>query len=615
MILTGMIVITFLAALGSVPVSAQDGYTPEFEWAECPFPLPPSEVPQSTIDCGYLIVPQNRADPQGQQVELAVAILYSTSANPAPDPLVYLEGGPGGSALTGVDAWYSSPLRADRDIVIFDQRGTGYSIPRLHCWEMDDLDPADLDTFIGDAALSVGEQKALQDCRARLVSEGVDLVMYNSAASADDIVDLRTALEYDAVNLFGVSYGTRLALTVMRDHPAGVRSVVLDSSYPPNVDAYELGASNTYRVFRQLFDDCAAEPSCSAAYPDLEARFVQLVNAWNADPQYIPDLDQDVLGDDVIGMVFQMFYNTAAIPYLPLMLDDLTRGDTELFVLMVDGEVPDAGDLGGEAGESYADDDLVALFVDEFFWLTEAFSDAQFNAMYDELDGWDLQDWSYFSAVIDAYFEPEDADYLLGLLDEMTLEEQQVVIDVLIWGDEYDLGPVAGDENAAGGDEDYLDDADYEQMAALSDTVGMFDAVECYEELPFNLVADAEAIAQSVPPPYAGSDQALFAVQRETCAIWQSGTADAIETQAVTSAIPTLVLAGEYDPVTPPEWGRIAAQSLSNGYYFEYPAVGHGVIDGGPCPEVMIAAFLNQPQSAPDSACIAAMTGPAFVLP
>ncbi len=531
---------------------------------------------------------------------MALAVLYSTAANPAPDPLVYLEGGPGGSALAGLDAWYNSPLRATRDIVVFDQRGTGYSFPRLYCWELDELDDVALDTYEGNAALSVGEQQALKDCRARLVAEeGVDLTMYNSAASAADVADLRVALGYDSVNLLGVSYGTRLALTVMRDQPAGVRSVVLDSSYPPNVDAYELGASGTYRVFRQLFDDCALDPGCSAAYPNLETRFGQLVAQWNASPVTIPDLDMTVNGDDLIDSVFQMFYDTSVLPYLPLMLDDLTRGDTALFVMLSEGELPDMGDSTGEA---YDDEDLVWLFVDEFDWLMEDFSDADYDALYDELDAWDLQDWDTFRAVIGAYFAPEDAAYLLGLLDEMTPEERQWLVDVLIWDEDY----------APDGD---YDDAAYAELEALSDTQGAFDAVECNEELPFNTLADAQADAQSVPALYGPVSVSQLAAQLETCAIWQSGTAAPVETQAVTSAIPTLVLAGAYDPVTPPEWGRLAAQSLSRAFYFEFPGVGHGVIDGGPCPGGIIQAFLDQPSAAPGSACIAAMTGPAFVLP
>jgi pimeloyl-ACP methyl ester carboxylesterase len=77
------------------------------------------------------------------------------------------------------------------------------------------------------------EVEAMLRCRDRLIQEGIDLSAYNSAASAADVNDLRIALGYDQVNLYGVSYGSRLALTVMRDYPGILRSVILDSTYPP----------------------------------------------------------------------------------------------------------------------------------------------------------------------------------------------------------------------------------------------------------------------------------------------------------------------------------------------------------------------------------------------
>ncbi len=90
---------------------AQDGgYRTGIEWAACPFWPPPGEVEGQTIDCGYLVVPQDRSDPGGLKLRLAFAVLYASGANPAPDPIVYLEGGPGGSALAGVASWVNSTI-------------------------------------------------------------------------------------------------------------------------------------------------------------------------------------------------------------------------------------------------------------------------------------------------------------------------------------------------------------------------------------------------------------------------------------------------------------------------------------------------------------------------
>ena len=101
----------------------------------------------------------------------------------------------------------------------------------------------------------------------------------------------------------------------------------------------------------------------------------------------------------------------------------------------------------------------------------------------------------------------------------------------------------------------------------------------------------------------------------QTCTIWKSGQATEIENQPVTSHVPTLVMQGEYDPITPPHWGQRAAETLSNGYYYLYPDVGHGasVVEG--CPRDMMIDFLDDPTQAPDSACIARMEGIQFVAP
>ena len=191
--------------LAVVPVFAQGIYEPVFTETDCWFDLP-------GVVCGYLTVPEDRGDPMGNQVELAVAIIESQSANPLPDPVIYLEGGPGGAALLGIESLLDHPLLADRDLIMFDQRGTGFSVPSLNCYELEEDE---------------GEN-AVQACRDRLLDEGVNLDAYNTAATAADVNDLRLALGYEQVNLLGVSYGTKAALTTLRDFPTVIRSVVVD---------------------------------------------------------------------------------------------------------------------------------------------------------------------------------------------------------------------------------------------------------------------------------------------------------------------------------------------------------------------------------------------------
>jgi pimeloyl-ACP methyl ester carboxylesterase len=529
---------------GAAVIHAQEGgYTPTVQWTNCPFAVPRGEVRGETIRCGYLRVLQDRTQPDGVQERLAFAILSSTGEQSAPDPLIYFEGGPGGSALTGIADWLASPFRAERDIVLLDQRGSGYSRPRLYCYELDQLTDNS----------PQAESDARQACQARLEQDkGVDLSQYNTAADAADVADLRVALGYDSWNLYGISYGTRLALTVMRDHPAGVRSVILDSTYPPVVDAYEQDVLNLNRVFRLLFDDCAASATCSAAYPDLENRFYELVARLDEEPVYIPALDEELDGTGFILALDDLFYDTRALPYLPLVIDEAEQDNYDALTALTEGYLPgeyaEYADYYGEYGDYYGD---------------------TYGDYYGEYDYYG----DYYGQYGDYY-----GDY----------------------GEYGDYGDYAGN---GGGPVD------------VSDTDGAFDAFECNEEIPFNSLDDALLLAASVPTPLAEAGLASLEDQIAVCADWDSGVADPVEDQVVASDIPTLVLAGQYDPVTPPDWGRIAAETLANSFFFEFPGVGHGVIDGGYCPVSVMVAFLDAPTTAPDASCIQTMHAPDFVVP
>ena len=182
---------------------------------DCPFDIPDGY----DMECGYLTVPENRSDPNSATIDLAVAIVRVD--NPASDPIIYLAGGPGSSAIdefvSAPESWDINQFLYGSDLILLDQRGTGYSYPTLNCWEMEQA-----------AENSISDYDAAVACHDRLVSDGIDLTAYNSAESAADVEDLRIALGYDTWNLFGISYGTRLALEVMRDYPDGIRSVIID---------------------------------------------------------------------------------------------------------------------------------------------------------------------------------------------------------------------------------------------------------------------------------------------------------------------------------------------------------------------------------------------------
>src|SRR3972149_6467901 len=169
--------------------------------------------------------------------------------------------------------------------VVMCPRASGHSRPHLHCPAPEEMYKG---TLNDDLTLEESRAKGLEAvtrCRDRLVgSEGVNLPSYRSAESAADVNDLRLALEYEQWNIYGVSYGTRLGLTVMRDFPQGVRSVVLDSSYPLQANLYTGIQANARRALDVFFNGCAADPGGTASYPYLREVFFQTIDDLNANP-------------------------------------------------------------------------------------------------------------------------------------------------------------------------------------------------------------------------------------------------------------------------------------------------------------------------------------------
>jgi pimeloyl-ACP methyl ester carboxylesterase len=364
---------------------------------DCSFLIQGEDDPRprlGDVACGTLEVPENWGQPEGRRLQIGYAILKATGARPMPDPILFLAGGPGTSPLTSLESWapFFAGLRQERDVVFFDQRGTRLSSPlRCEAYSVTlalDLPPevveaagvgmpvepayaADLDP---DALLQIARKvygPAAAACAQQIAASGIDLSQYNTIANANDAVALVKALGYGDYNLYGVSYGTRLALEVMRNHAeSGLRSVVLDSTYPPEVKTYEQFPHEPYDVVIQLFADCARDPACDAAYPDLKARFVALLARLRAEP-VVADDGTPVTDRDLIRVMQSLGANIQAVPYVPLMIAELERGEADTFLGIASGSLfatmddlpdalatPEAGDRAGATPATEAMGDL-----------------------------------------------------------------------------------------------------------------------------------------------------------------------------------------------------------------------------------------------------------------
>ncbi len=472
-----------LVARDGARLAHAQGEVSRFEPADCPIDVP-DDPP---IDCGYLIVPEDYDDPEGATIRLPVIIIHSRSANPTPDPLLYTAGGPGYSSLSLVWGFARSPVVDARDVIILEQRGNLYAEPSLDC-----------DIFVLQE-----ETEGKTHCLDSLLDRGIDLTRYTTASIVADLDALRRVLDYDEWNLYGGSYSTRLMLLSMSLHPQGIRSVVLQSVSPLNDTRYAHDPEHSARALQVMLDDCAADPACAAAYPDLETQLFTLVSRLNADPVAVDFVRSDtgepvsvpVDGNTLLAwMVTDAFYEPAYPPYktayLPLLIDQVERGNTDLLY-------------------AWRREELSSLGESPFAW-------------------------------------------------------------------------------------------------------GLYFAVGCQDEAP--LATPGHMASQAATYPELDG-YLRHASELAICDAWDLPAAPPIVAGPVESDIPTLILAGSYDPITPPEWSRSVAESLGHSYYFEFPAAGHNVGVDNPCVDSLMAAFLDDPESRPDSSCMNDAPRSEFVLP
>lgn len=315
------------------PALAQSGHG--FTPIECPMPIP-AGVP---ITCGTYQMPENRSNAHSRMIRMPFAIVHSQSSTPRPDPVVFVSsGGPGGSSLDVLGAYTRSAYLQERDFIFVEQRGNRYAQPALECPEVPLAAFANFSTLDPREVEIAREVEAARACRGRLLAQGVDLTAYNSAESAADLEDLRQLLGYSQWNLMGASYSARLVLATMSRYPEGIRAVVLDSIYAPEVNAYEQRVPTLARALETLFANCAADVECGTAYPDLEPHFYAVLERVNREPLTVevrhPVTDEAVtlrlLGDDLILGIFNALYQRNTIRFLPFIIAELYRGNTDV---------------------------------------------------------------------------------------------------------------------------------------------------------------------------------------------------------------------------------------------------------------------------------------------
>lgn len=227
--------------------------------------------------CGTYSVYEDRDSRTGRKIPLNIMVLGALDRKVQPDPLFFLADSPGQPATRAVRFVANAfrRVRLDRDIVLIDQRGTGASYP-LQCSFVGNLQPRDL---LGDFL----PLAAVRACRPEL-ERRAKIELYTTPAAVDDLDEVRNWLGYPKINLYGTSYGSRVALVYLRQHPASVRSSVLKGVAPPGVRLPLNYASDTDRSLKLLFTACAADSSCGPAYPALTDELTEVLRRLKTEP-------------------------------------------------------------------------------------------------------------------------------------------------------------------------------------------------------------------------------------------------------------------------------------------------------------------------------------------
>jgi pimeloyl-ACP methyl ester carboxylesterase len=326
---------------------------PRFEpAATCPFTLPATLDP-TTVRCGYVTVRENRFKFNNRTIQLAVLVVNNRAGTPNPVANVYLQGGPGGDVqgnILALEGSYLQTFAGQNDLIIFDQRGVGKSIPRLECPTSSDAGarlqatiarvrgkPERPNDPVLEAQIQAGVAAARQ-CRDALNAKGYDLTAYTTIQNAADVNDIRRALGYKALNLWGGSYGSYLAQIVMRDYRPFIRSVDLEAIIDPRQNWLALAPLAFDRSRLEIFKACANDPACNAAFPNLSQTFDQLVVALNQAKPTIPipisdtqSVNVQVDGDLFFLLLNQLLYIPDFLPLVPVYINVTARGNLAPF--------------------------------------------------------------------------------------------------------------------------------------------------------------------------------------------------------------------------------------------------------------------------------------------
>lgn len=463
-----LLVLSFAAFLVGVDSIATHLSAPGQNNASNNFKLEPCKIAgvAGEAKCGVYDVFENRTAKNGRKIGLKILVIPGTGPKPLPDPLVYISGGPGTSAIeaAGAIAREFAALREERDLLFVDQRGAGESHP-LNC---DFYNPEDLQSYLG----HFFPLEDVRKCRQQL-EQKADLTLYTTPIAMDDLEEVRVALGYKQLNLFGGSYGTRAALVFLKRHPQSVRTITLHGVAPTDQYMPLAFAQHNERALQGIINECAGDQACKKAFPNLPTETTNVLQRLKKGPVEVevrnPRPGKVRLSRDLAAEAIRyMLYAPGPASQVPFVLHRAAQGD---FVPLAEAALRYRRELVGTGSN------------------------------------------------------------------------------------------------------------------------GMYLSITCAEDLPWIKPGEGEQMAANT---FLGDYR--YQQQRAACELWPRAPMSADHFEPTRSSVPSLILSGEWDPVTPPSNGELAAQHLPNNLHVVVPhgAHGFGGLEGIECINRLQVEFVKR---------------------
>ncbi len=605
--------------------------------APCARPVAPTEIDGETVICGTVEMPLDHRSPDGQKINIAFNLYKSHSLTPAPDPVIYLHGGPGDGTVSRVarTVGFFEHLRGRRDIIAIDERGVDSSAPEMDCYSTlgAQLEPV-VEARIKGVEMPGLEQDFVKGCLSELDAKGIDYSLINTEQNAMDVPAVMSALGYDSYNIYGVSYGTKLTMEILRQDPPGIRSAVIDGNAPPWLPLYSMFWQSHAAPIQLSLSPCERDPVCAEAYPDITDRtfalFETLAEAPIDGPNGLIDvgavwgvIDQRV---DVTGA-----YN-AVTPYIPLMVSQLEQGDTTIIDQIRSGALPpETPSSSAEAARAAAlaagltesemaqveamlsaashieiaeqtveraarllernlDDDarstdLAEIFDDRLAAAIRAMPDpaARLAVGRDYLDlRFEDPSATRLIKMIETHMDADTTAELAGLAGQLAPDEVARVFELIRQDNEATVKDVEGALQL------YL-------YACQEDFGNGWNSSEKFSELMAEDGSWGPLMQEALVDMVASFETACPLFEKHPRENW---------TTVGSSDRPVLSMNGELDTQTAGVWGELAVQNYSDAQVVLVPESGHGTIRYSKCAKDITEAFIEDPEGDLNTSCI-----------